>query len=100
MSNDDEELEKIWKNCYSLQELISPDKFKSEEELQKRLDFVLGTPSPAVQRQEEEVEEQFSPSNLNITKELETSYRSSKVSDEDEMEEDDDDLSRFQELVG
>ena len=100
LSNDDEELEKIWKNCYSLQELISPDKFKSEEELQKRLDFVLGTPSPAVQRQEEEVEEQFSPSNLNITKELETSYRSSKVSDEDEMEEDDDDLSRFQELVG
>ena len=99
LSDDDEELERIWKNCYSLQELISPDKFKSEEELQKRLDFVLGTPSPAVQRQEDEVEEQFSPSNVNITKELETSYRSSKVADEDEMEEDDD-LSRFQELVG
>jgi hypothetical protein len=100
LSSDDEELERIWKQCHSLQEIISPDKFKSEKELQKRLDFVLGTSSPAVQRQEEEVEEQFSPSNINITKELETSYRSSKVADEDEMEEDDDDLSRFQELVG
>jgi hypothetical protein len=99
LSDDDEELERIWKQCYSLQELISPDKFKSEEELQKRLNFVLGTPSPSVQKQEEEVEEQFTPSDVNITKELETSYRSSKVADEDEMEEDDD-LSRFQELVG
>jgi hypothetical protein len=98
LSNDDEELEKIWKQCHSLQEIISPDKFKSEEELQKRLDFVLGTSSPAVQRQqEEEVEEQFSSQDVNITTELETSYRSSKVVD-DEVEEDD--LSRFQELVG
>ena len=99
LSDDDEELERIWKQCYSLRELISPDKFKSEEELQKRLNFVLGTPSPSVQKQEEEVEEQFTPSDVNITKELETSYRSSKVANEDEMEEDDD-LSRFQELVG
>jgi hypothetical protein len=99
LSDDDEELERIWKQCHSLQEIISPDKFKSEEELQKRLDFVLGTSSPAVQKQqEEEVEEQFSSQDVNITKELETSYRSSKVAD-DEMEEDDD-LSRFQELVG
>jgi hypothetical protein len=99
LSDDDEELEKIWKQCYSLQELISPDKFKSGEELQKRLNFVLGTSSPSVQKQqEEEVEEQFTPSDVNIAKELETSYRSSKVVD-DEMEEDDD-LSRFQELVG
>lgn len=100
LSDDDEELERIWKQCYSLQELISPDKFQSEEELQNRLNVVLGTPSPSTQRQEEEVEEQFTPSDVNITKELETSYRSSKVADEDEMEEDDDDLSRFQELVG
>lgn len=99
LSDDDEELEKIWKECHSLQEIISPDKFKSGEELQKRLNFVLGTSSLSVQKQqEEEVEEQFTPSDVNITKELETSYRSSKVVD-DEMEEDDD-LSRFQELVG
>lgn len=99
LSSDDEELERIWKQCHSLQEIISPDKFQSEEELQKRLDFVLGTSSPSVQKQQEkEVEEQFSSQGVNITKELETSYRSSKVVD-DEMEEDDD-LSRFQELVG
>lgn len=98
LSDDDEELEKIWKQCYSLQEIISPDKFKSEEELQKRLNFVLGATSPSVQKQEEEVEEQFSPQNVDITKELESSFRNSKVVEDDEDE--DDDLSRFQELAG
>jgi hypothetical protein len=99
LSSDDEELEKIWKQCYSLQELISPDKFKSEEELQKRLDFVLGTNSSNnVQQQEEEVEKQFKSDDLDLTKELETSFRNSKPVVEDD--EDEDELSRFQELVG
>lgn len=41
LSDDDEELEAIWKKEYSLMDLISEDKFKSEEEFVKRLDFVL-----------------------------------------------------------
>lgn len=39
---DDETIESIWKKCYSLTEFVSPDKFKSEEELKKRLVEVLG----------------------------------------------------------
>lgn len=100
LSDDDEELEKIWKQCYSLQDLISPDKFKSEEELQKRLDVVLGTTAPAsspVHHQEEEIEKQFKSDDLDLTKELETSFRRSTPVDEEEM---DDDLLKFQELVG
>lgn len=100
LSDDDEELEKIWKQCYSLQDLISPDKFKSEEELQKRLDVVLGTTSPAsspVHQQEEEIEKQFKSDDLDLTKELETSFRRSTSVDEEEM---DDDLLKFQELAG
>lgn len=100
LSDDDEELEKIWKQCYSLQDLISPDKFKSEEELQKRLDVVLGTTAPAsspVHQQEEEIEKQFKSDDLDLTKELETSFRRSTSVDEEEM---DDDLLKFQELAG
>jgi hypothetical protein len=98
LSEDDEELEEIWKKCYSLQDLISPDKFKSEEELTKRLNFVLGTTAPAVQKQEEEIEEQFSTTrDPDVMEDLEKSFNRAKDQlDEDET---DDTLSRFQELA-
>jgi hypothetical protein len=40
--DDDEELEKIWKSEYSLQEMIGDKEFKSYDDLKKRLDKVLG----------------------------------------------------------
>jgi hypothetical protein len=42
LSEDDEELERIFKSQHSLQAEIAPDKFKSYEELEKRLFEVLG----------------------------------------------------------
>ncbi len=100
ISDDDEELEKIWKQCYSLQELISPDKFKSPEELTKRLNYVLGTSTPTVQKQEEEIEEQFTTTREpNVMEDLERSFNRSKDPLEDDGIEDDDILSRFQELA-
>lgn len=45
VSEDDEELQKIWDQCQSLQAIIAPDQFKSYEELEKRLNFVLGNGS-------------------------------------------------------
>ena len=38
----DEEIEKIWKSEYSLQEIVSPSNFKPYDELKKRLENVLG----------------------------------------------------------
>ena len=38
---DDAQLESIWKRQYSLNELVAPEKFKSFEQLQKRLNDVL-----------------------------------------------------------
>jgi hypothetical protein len=99
LSEDDEELESIWKKCYSLQELISPDKFKSEEELQKRLNYVLGTSTPTpspVQEQEDAAERQFPSSEEEIMEDLEKSFSQSKDPLDDE---EDDMLSRFQELA-
>jgi hypothetical protein len=50
LDGDDEALEKVYESLYSLQELVSPDKFKSYDELKQKLDKVLGnavTPRPA-----------------------------------------------------
>lgn len=51
---DDDELEKIWKQEYSLQAEIAPDKFKSYDELKKKRDWLLaeaGAPEPEAGRQ-------------------------------------------------
>jgi hypothetical protein len=54
--DDDDALEAIWKKQYSLQEFVSPDQFKSYDELKKRLDSVLG--SKTSNRIDEEVEDE------------------------------------------
>jgi len=38
----DEEIENIWKQEYKLQPLVAPEQFKSNADLSKRLDYVLG----------------------------------------------------------
>ena len=40
--DDDDALEALWKKQYSLADVVAPDKFKSYEDLNKRLQYVLG----------------------------------------------------------
>jgi hypothetical protein len=47
LSDDDGELERIWKSEHSLKEVIAPKNFKTYEELKKRLDDVLGASASA-----------------------------------------------------
>jgi hypothetical protein len=56
VSDSDEEIESIWKKQYDLREFSDPKRFKSAEELTKRLNLVLGTgPSiPSAQQQAED----------------------------------------------
>jgi hypothetical protein len=42
LSNDDDELEKIWKQEHTLKDLVADKEFKSYDELKTRLDKVLG----------------------------------------------------------
>lgn len=54
LADSDDELERIWKSQYSLQELLDPKNFRSYDELKRRLDRALGhttgaTPSNARQ---------------------------------------------------
>jgi len=105
--DDDDALEALWKKEYSLSAIVAPDQFKSYEDLEKRLKYVLGQKSAraAVQEQEDEYGsyEQTPSKEESVIAELEQSFARSKspslpkieTSDEDE----DDALSYFQRLA-
>jgi hypothetical protein len=111
---DDDALEGIWKKQYSLQSLVAPSEFKTFEELQKRLDYVLGKKgTPRLQNMDEELQSEdegrgsFTPSfgsrteKSELPEELSAQLNSlgSSKSTADEEEEDDDALSYFQRLA-
>ncbi len=101
--DDDDELEAIWKKQYSLSEFVSPDQFKSYEDLRKRLDYTLGLKgTPKLQDPDEFGEEDNTRGSV---KELDDDLREqlnnlkptrSASVDEDE---DDDTLSYFARLA-
>jgi hypothetical protein len=105
--DDDDALEALWKKEYSLSAIVAPDQFKSYEDLEKRLKYVLGQKSAraAVQEQEDEYESyvQTPSKEESVIAELEQSFARSKspslpkieTPDEDE----DDALSYFQRLA-
>ena len=45
--DDDDALEALWKKQFSLAEIVAPEQSKTYEELKKRLEYVLGSKSPA-----------------------------------------------------
>ena len=106
--DDDDALEALWKKQYSLQDLVAADKFKTYEELDKRLKMVLGQ-KPASRRYDEETvdedndrgsftpdfgsRQESNPVPPNLKEEL--NNLSSSKTDEDE----DDALSYFQKLA-
>jgi len=109
--DDDDALEALWKKEYSLTAITAPDQFKSYEDLERRMNMVLGLKnssparSRAVVEQEDELEEftQTPTVQDRVVEELEQSYARSKspslptISSVDEDE--DDALSYFQRLA-
>ena len=90
LKDNDDDLNAIWKNQYSLQEFLAPTNFKSYDELKKRLDDVLSgtiTASAAAMVDEDVVE---TPS---FKEEPTPSIPSAST------EEDDDTMSYFQKLA-
>jgi len=104
---DDDALEALWKKEYSLSAIVAPDQFKSYDDLEKRLKYVLGQKSAraAVQEQEDDYDSyaQTPSKEESVIAELEQSFARSKspslpkieTVDEDE----DDALSYFQRLA-
>lgn len=109
--DDDDAMEAIWKKEYSLTAITAPDQFKSFEELERRMNYVLGlsattspTRSRAVVEQEDELEDyQQTPSAQDrVVEELEQSYNRSKSPSLPKITQDDDEddaLSYFQRLA-
>ena len=100
IADDDDEITKIWTSCYSLQAEIAEDKFKSYEELKKRLNMVMGIASDETEEKREEKQE--TPSILNMTEEFTSSkQKETKVVEQvsEEVDADDDDLAFFAKLA-
>ena len=94
--SDDEALEAVWKKEYSLQEIISSDKFKSYDDLKTRLAYVLGNKSkPAAVIEEDTSRGQYEDLSEGLNRATETVAVATASHDEDE----DDALSYFQKLA-
>jgi hypothetical protein len=94
LDGDDELLKDVYSKLHNIEELVNPDKFKSYEELQSRLDVVLGRTTPINKTKvdpelQEEIEEEYNE------------VKSSKtLSDEDNSEDDiDETLDYFSKLA-
>jgi hypothetical protein len=106
--DDDDALEALWKKQYSLTAITAPDQFKSYEDLDKRLKYVLGQKgTPRMSSVEEETEyDEYVEKNAEskVVAELEQSYARSKspslpVVTKEVDEDEDDALAYFQRLA-
>jgi len=105
--DDDDALEALWKKQYSLTAITAPDQFKSYEELEKRLQYVLGqkgTPRMSSVEEETEYDNYTESKESAVVKELEESYARSKspslpVVSKETDEDEDDALAYFQRLA-
>lgn len=100
LSDDDDVLEKIWNTCHSLQDFISPDKFKTYAELKTRLNTVLSKATIGYDESYENEDEGSAPepqSNNPLIKKLEEIRNQETTMDTSDS--DDDTLSYFQRLA-
>jgi hypothetical protein len=91
---DDDMLEKTYESLYSLQDLVSADKFKSYDELKAKLDKVLGLSAPAPRPAYVDESEVSTPAP--VAKEAPAPQPKAVAATADE---DDDDLSFFESLA-
>ena len=95
LSDDDDEMEAIWKKSYSLADFVNPEKFKSYDQLQNRLNTVLGK-AKVQQKVDESFEDEDSGSAPPVPENLRDELNSLSPS---KVEEDDDALSYFARLA-
>ena len=89
--DDDDELEKIWKNEFSLQELVGDGEFKTYDQLKGRLEKVLGLNGEAPRTTVEQVKAK--------TFDAPKAKAEDSPFKEPDITEDDDDLSYFSKLA-
>ena len=87
--DDDDAMEAIWKKQYSLNEFISPDQFKSYDEMKKRLDSVLGAKSTRIDSEVEDEDDYRGPA-PSLTEDLRTELSNLKPTRSVAVEDDED----------
>ena len=87
--SDDDELKKIWDKEYSLKEFLDEKNFKDYDTLKRKLNVVLGLTAKATAEAVEDLPRVEAPK---------MKAAPAKI-DEEEVEEDDDDLSYFKKLA-
>ena len=99
LSEDDDEMERIWNSQHKLQEFLKPENFKTYEELKSRLEFVLelGSDTMANVHNTNVREANFKPQEpvVEVVKPKTVEEDSTPWS----SDEDDDDLSYFEKLA-
>jgi hypothetical protein len=101
LKRDDEQLEKIWKSEYSLQEFIDPKNFKDYDTLKRKLNSVLGLTAAAAERREV-YEDAPATAEAPSFREAAAPKFAAKTAEDDvpwNTDEDDDDLSYFKKLA-
>jgi hypothetical protein len=101
LNGDDDLLEEIFDQLHPLDDIVDPSKFKSYDELEKKLNFVINSrPKPVTTSQEDQEKEldNLLSENTDIMSELESSYKTSKEKSMED-DEDDEDLRRFMALA-
>jgi hypothetical protein len=98
--NDDDAMEAIWKKQFSLSEFVSPEQFKSYEEMKKRLEVALGGKSARIDSEVEDEDNYRGPA-PSLTEDLRTELSNLKPTRSVAVDDDDDDesLSYFQKLA-
>lgn len=96
---DDDALEALYTKLYSLEAFLAPTEFETYENLEKRLNTVVGlkSSSTAVQQQEDSLNDMLNKTS-SVTEELEAVYKNSS-SDNDDDDEVDEALKEFEELL-
>ena len=79
--DDDDALEALWKKEYSLAAVTAPDQFKSYDDLQKRLKYVLGQKPAQRPRLDEEVDNEDDARTV-ATRQVETATSTSEDEDD------------------
>ena len=101
--DDDDELERIYGMQHSLEEFVSPDKFKTYEQLKDRLDKVLGTVQNTTTAEEDVYNESpkvvSSPVSTEDTVPFEPDTSWSSTESASTVDDDDEDFSYFEKLA-
>ena len=96
LGGDDDDLKEVYEKLHNLSEFVDPEKFKSYDDLQARLDKVLGNTPTERRKVDPELQEEIDEDYAEVVS-SKSSRKSSPIVDDDE-EDADDALDYFQKL--